>query len=630
MPFVANLILLVMSTLGSWKANQASYVSHILHKETKGFATRAWFLYVRRMLFARFSGDKFQTISHGDNTGVVFIIKGCVQLSQIYLYRSRSVADLTPGVEIRGSACDPKSEPSYKFRGDLPLHTYVLAGKGRHPHRAHFHIMFNTHKELALNLTFPLIYFSSVLCQLGTLILVDVNLRFCTCRTVVMAQHYSRSHKLRARLSIGAGVIYQIHLMYTVIDQGLLYTWHPDTVATRFFGKIQSLPMRFIIKRENNIQPLAFFHATGEKFQQITISVFDSAENIYSVHEGPGLLGNSLTPQRLNQKYFIYETTTFQAIIVSRFKPNLFQYFKPGYRLQFQALKPNKLSSLSEGHAISFVYSTMLRGPKTVIWLPRAVHNTFVEVVISNLTFVGMQSNISECREAGFAWFNVSKYKLSEIKTVCRTQNADHHYSKIHSATNELLLVFYAFHGYLREFTIHITASASKCFSVSIDPCWDYISSSVIVKNEIKPEITTEKFRARNTKHFRERKIEYFTVLLEKHGCVVLQINSPGGHTAQIKCHVRVKPGGVTKHNHILQYQVEGFLQGYKPLGRNYGAYFEFLNFITDDHLLHLMYKFTFHFALKQIRGTSSHLRFTILGLVFIVLSIYPAAKMLV
>ncbi len=481
--------------------------------------------------------------------------------SRIYLSKSRSVEDVTPGVEMTGSTCDQKSQPFYKFSGMLPLQRQILAGKGRHPHVAFYYITFNAQKDLALNLTFPVIYFTTILCTLGMLRVCELDLVFYTCKTVVMAQHYSRSHKLKVGFHIRAGVIYQIHLMYMVMDRQLLYTWHPATSRKRTNGQIESLPLRFRIKNGNT---LAFMHISGEKFNQITLFVFHSPEDILSVYEGPGILGNRLTAQRHNFRVLVYETATFQATVTCRFKFKLFQPIHKGCRVHFQGIKVkhNKLSTLSEGHTFLFRYSTMLGSPRTFILLLVTQVNTFVEVVISNLTFIGMQNNISECREAGFAWFNMTRYKLSEIKTVCRTQNTEHHYRKIHSAANELLLVFYAFDGYLREFNIHITASATKCFPVSIDPCKLDTLHSVVILTETQTTITTEKFNERNTKHL--------TVSLNEHKCIVVQIDHPDGRNKhqylyQTRCFVRVKPGVVTKHNHFLQYQVDGFLQGYKP-----------------------------------------------------------------
>ena len=596
-----------------WEVCQAVDLTNVLHKELMGLTNKTWFLYVRRMACSPIYSLLKNMVATEPLENIISIIMLSKKQSQIYLSKSRSVEDVTPGVEMTGFTCDQKSQPFYKFSGMLPLQRQILAGKGRHPHVAFYYITFNAQKDLALNLTFPVIYFTTILCTLGMLRVCELDLVFYTCKTVVMAQHYSRSHKLKVGFHIRAGVIYQIHLMYMVMDRQLLYTWHPATSHRRINGQIESLPMRFIIKNGNT---LAFMHISGEKFHQITLFVFHSPDDILSVYEGPGILGNSLTAQRHNFRVLVYETATFQATVICRFKFKYFQPIHKGCRVRFKGIKVkhNKMSALSEGHTFLFRYSTKLASPRSFILVLATQLNAFVEVVISNLTFIGIQNNISECREAGFVWFNITRYKFSEIKTVCRTQNAEHHYRKIHSATNELLLVFYAFDGYLREFTIHITASASNCFPVSIDPCKHDTSYSVAIFTETETKITIEKFH--------ERKAKHLTVPLNEHKCLVVQIDNPDGrhkhqYHFQTRCFVRVKPGVFTEQNYFLHYQVDGFLQGYTPPQIEHGRLLLLCQF---RHIWHSLTTYIFSLGLalflRQTWEVCSHLNFIMDGLV--------------
>ncbi len=289
---------------------------------------------------------------------------------------------------------------------------------------------------------------------------------------------------------------------------------------------------------------------SGQKYEFIKLYILRDQDkrDIFdeiSVYDGPEIMHKSL-----KSSSNVYETMAFQCTTLVTLKDSFIE--KAGlyaihhsFQMHYSKHKLNNVHILGE---TEFYFSSFKSN--FLIQRVQLSVGTIGKVRLNYLQTSGRQC--ATCRFAGLSMFDFVEPGYNEFSTVCDSSINTYQFFEIHSLSNEMLLVFYAYEAFA-HLKISLSVSQSQCSSKRINICqFSYF-----------PNV----HRGRYVGDFLPTSDEngQINIPLLNTNCVVVLVTDQDKKYVDINgmnyCRVHVKPQSDSTHFSILQYNVQGFLQ---------------------------------------------------------------------
>ena len=361
-------------------------------------------------------------------------------------------------------------------------------------------MFFHLHNMLRLNLNIQYIYFSSNVvkkCYLGKLVIESehTNIKYCGIHS--FKELYLASNVVNISLKVSNLTSFDTQMSYTVIDKGRIESILEETTTSShiiFPNKIKF----WLVQHETLIH---YIHFKAHMMHQIQLQMSEISSIIYEVHDGPGILSDTIVPLWKYDDRRIYLASTFQCVViliqlkklVDRLFDTLISFnFTQKSLMKYIFLNLKNTTNVRYGNKISdeFKVGNMNNIPKisnvskicdkfsTFCFIELFTNDTFyLQAQIKELLYIGYNSTSCSYGGLGVYVMYQSEHAYRQSHTVCSTQDNFHQHRNIYSLSNRLVLIFYSYPEYISVFTTTLTISVTLCQPKQIDICSDITKS---------------------------------------------------------------------------------------------------------------------------------------------------------
>ncbi len=393
-------------------------------------------------------------------------------------------------------------------------------------------VIFKLSMYLALNVTFEKIaigYMNFYREDIGSVAVKDANFSFTFWGTHSMVDIYTHSCNVLVTIQAEPRVQYDVHAMYSVIDQQTLASFSHNI---NNITKKPSLGVHFISMDIS----LFWFHFEFLKVYRVQLKVRQATQKPFSqfhVHDGPGKKNKVVGQIFKTNNEYVFITTTFQCLVTVWSLNSKIQGMNliAGATGRPEAHEKCRSTINSNNSVIVFSSKTKVNNtnPYFVEIIPSSFH---VNITIKNIKHKGVVN--VDCLYAGLAVYEIQS-SAQELSTVC---HADQQYKHrpVYSSYASVLLVFYAYSEY-GHVSISLSASTTKCKVMKINICvFNYPCE--LTNNmdcsflQSSPHLQSNCFPSKEGKHYPclarldiDRATTNANIHLKNESCMVVQLN---------------------------------------------------------------------------------------------------------